>query len=50
MFISEQYAAVYNLDGEYWDAMLNIASGSYWVAGHLDASVYRDVDMMILGL
>lgn len=50
MFISEQYAAVYNLDGEYWDAMLDVAGAYYWVAGHLDASVYRDVDLMILGL
>ena len=50
MFISEQYATVYNLDDNYWDAMLDIANSVYWIAGHLDASVYRDVDMMLVGL
>lgn len=50
MFISEQYAAIYNLDGEYWDAMLDVARGAYWGAGRLGASVYRDVGMMFVGL
>jgi hypothetical protein len=50
MFISDQYAAVWNLDGNFWDAMLDVAGDMYWVAMHLDAAVYRDVDKMILSL
>lgn len=50
MFISEQFAAVWNLDGNYWDAMLDVGADMYWIAGHLDADVYRDVDLMLVGL
>jgi hypothetical protein len=50
MFISEQYNAQWHLDGNFWDAMLDAASDMYWIAGHLDATVYRDVDLMLLAM
>ena len=50
MFISEQYGWLANINGDYWDAMLDYGCESYWIAEHLQSDEYRDVDLMLMGL
>jgi len=50
MFISQQYNERQHMDAEYWDAMLDIAGAMHWIAGYIDWHIYRDADLMLLGL